>query len=131
MPIRYAIFCFGMLQSAAVVVILLAHSVSMIFLFALLMGAGDGRGSLTTAIRGVYFGRKSFASIMGMSMVPMNVLLFAAPLFAGYMFDTTGSYSIPFAAVAVVSSLGAFLFLLLGDPTLSPARMGSSPVAAD
>ena len=130
-PIRYAIFCFGMLQSAAVFVILLAHSLPMVFLFALLMGAGDGRGSLTTAIRGVYFGRKSFASIMGMSMVPMNVLLFTAPLFAGYMFDTTGSYVIPFAAVAVVSSVGASLFLLLGEPTQLLARVGRSPVAAD
>ena len=120
-----------MLQSAAVFVILLAHSLPMIFLFALLMGAGDGRGSLTTAIRGVYFGRKSFASIMGMSMVPMKVLLFMAPLFAGYMFDTTGSYFIPFTAVALVSSVGSFLFLLLGEPAQLRARVDRSPVAAD
>ena len=53
---------------------------------------------------------------MGMSMVPMNILLFAAPLFAGYMFDATGSYGIAFTTVAVVSASGASLFLLLGDP---------------
>ena len=130
-PIRYAIFGFAMLQSAAVFVLLFAHSISMVFLFALLMGAGEGRGSLTTAIRGVYFGRSSFASIMGMSMVPMNVLLFSAPLFAGYMFVSTGSYSIPFTTVALGSALGASLFLLLGEPTQLPISKQGSLVEAD
>ena len=121
-PIRFAVFGFGILQSAAVFVLLFAHSMPMIFLFAVLMGAGEGRGSLTTAIRGVYFGRRAFASIMGMSMVPMNVLLFAAPLFAGYMFVQTGSYSISFTAVALGSALGASLFLMLGKPGQLPAE---------
>ena len=130
-PMRHAIFGFAILQSAAVFVLILAHSIPMVVLFAVLMGAGEGRGSLTTAIRGVYFGRRSFASIMGMSMVPMNILLFAAPLFSGYMFDTTGSYAIPFTTVAVVSFMGASLFLLLGEPAQLSARAGRSAVAAD
>ena len=121
-PIRFAVFGFAILQSAAVFVLLFAHSMPMVFLFAVLMGAGEGRGSLTTAIRGVYFGRRAFASIMGMSMVPMNVLLFAAPLFAGYMFVQTGSYSISFTAVALGSALGASLFLMLGKPGQLPAE---------
>ena len=122
--IRHAIFGFAILQSAAVLVLIMAHSIQMVLLFALLMGAGEGRGSLTTAIRGVYFGRRSFASIMGMSMVPMNVMLFAAPLFAGYMRDSTGSYTIPFLTIAIVCMLGSCLFLLLGNPPtfLEPDR---------
>ena len=129
--IRHAIFGFAILQSAAVLVLIMAHSIQMVLLFALLMGAGEGRGSLTTAIRGVYFGRRSFASIMGMSMVPMNVLLFAAPLFAGYMFDTTGSYAIPFTTIALVSASGASLFLMLGQPAQLTSPADRSPVAAD
>ena len=125
MPIRFAVFGFAILQSAAVFVLLFAHSMPMVFLFAVLMGAGEGRGSLTTAIRGVYFGRRAFASIMGMSMVPMNILLFAAPLFAGYMFVQTGSYSISFTAVALGSALGASLFLMLGKPGQLPG--GGAP----
>lgn len=115
-PIRLAIFGFSLFQSIAIVVVLQAHSLPVAFLFAVLMGIGEGRGALTTAIRGVYFGRRAFASIMGMSMVPMNVLLFAMPLFAGYMFDQRGSYTIPFITVAVVGALGSTLFLVLGDP---------------
>ena len=130
-PIRQAIFGFSIMQSLGVIVLLAAHTLPAVFLFAFLMGLGEGRGSLTTAIRGVYFGRKSFASIMGMSMVPMNVLLLIAPLFAGFMFDQTGSYVVPFASVAIVSSSGASLFLFLGDPAKQAPRLATSPAAAD
>ena len=130
-PIRQAIFGFSFLQSLGVVVLLGAYTLPMVFVFAVLMGLGEGRSSLTTAIRGVYFGRKAFASIMGMSMVPMNVLLLIAPLFAGYMFDVTQSYVIPFAAVAVSSAAGASLFLFLGDPNKQGARLAASTAAAD
>ena len=129
-PMRLVIFGFSLFQSIAVIVVLLAHSLPVVFLFAVIMGIGEGRGSLTTAIRGVYFGRRAFASIMGMSMVPMNVLLFAMPLFAGYMFDQRGSYAIPFTTVAVVGLVGSTLFLLLGEPKpmASAARApGASP----
>ncbi len=117
LPIRLALFGFSAVQSAAVLVLMLAESLPMAYLFAVLMGIGfGGRNPLTTAIRGVYFGRKAFASITGMSMIPMNVLLLAAPLFAGIMFDATQSYAVPMGVVAVVSLAGSALFLFLGSP---------------
>ena len=117
LPIRLALFGFSAVQSAAVLVLMLADSQPMAYLFAVLMGIGfGGRNPLTTAIRGVYFGRKAFASITGMSMIPMNVLLLAAPLFAGIMFDATQSYAVPMGVIAVVSLAGSALFLLLGTP---------------
>ena len=123
-PIRLGIFGFSLFQSIAIIILLLAHSLPMVFLFSVLMGIGEGRGSLTTAIRGVYFGRKAFASIMGISMVPMNVLLFTLPLFAGYMFDQRGSYAIPFTTIAAVGGIGATLFLFLGEPkTIAPPAL--------
>ena len=114
---RQALFFYSAIQSVAVVVLLLADSASMAFLFAVILGIGSGgRNPLSTAIRGLYFGRRAFASITGISMVPMNVLLFAAPIFAGYMRDFRGSYEIPLLVVAWVSFLGACMFLLLGQP---------------
>jgi MFS family permease len=122
-PPKAALFGFSALQSAAIIVLLLAHSMPMALLFAVLLGIGvGGRTPLTTAIRGVYFGRRAFASITGVSMVPMNVLLLLAPWFAGYMFDTTGTYTIPFIVVAVVSGLGSGFFLLLGPPATPAER---------
>ena len=116
-PIRYAIFGFSAIQSAAVIMALQADTAFMAYVFAVLLGIGfGGRSPLTTSIRGVYFGRKAFASITGISQMPMNVMLLAAPLFAAFMKDRVGSYDIPFITIAAVSGLGAFLFLMLGEP---------------
>jgi len=83
------------------------------------MGVGfGGRAPMTTAIRGVYFGRRAFASITGVSMIPMNILMLAFPLFAGIMFDRVGDYVIPFTALAATSFVGSTMFLLLGKPAL-------------
>ncbi|MCH7606304.1 MAG: MFS transporter [Chloroflexi bacterium] len=124
-PIRWALFGFSVVQSSAVIVLLAADTGPGAYLFAVLLGIGfGGRAPLTTAIRGVYFGRRAFASIMGVSMIPMNILLLVAPLFAGIMFDAVGSYDIPFVTIAVVSFFGAALFLFLGDPVKSPNTSG-------
>ena len=123
MPIRIALFAFSSLQSVAVFVLLAADTVAMVMVFAVLMGIGfGGRNPMTTSIRGVYFGRRAFASITGVSMVPMNILLLAAPLFAGIMFDLRGSYVLPLAVTAVVSFFGSGLFLFLGRPSPAPSH---------
>jgi MFS family permease len=117
-PIRLAVFGFSAIQSVAIVVLLLGDGAFFAFFFAVLLGTGFGaRLPLTTAVRGVYFGRRAFAAITGISMLPMNVFLIAAPLFAGYMFDYTGSYGVAFTAVAVISFVGSALFLFLGRPS--------------
>ena len=124
MPIRWAIFAFSAIQSVAVAVLVVCDTEGMAYIFGVLLGIGfGGRNPLTTAIRGVYFGRKAFASITGISMIPMNVLLLVSPLFAGMMFDVTGTYTVSFAVVAVVSLVGSALFLMLGDPTSALATI--------
>ena len=131
LPIRWAIFAFSAVQSVAVAVLVVGETEAMAYLFGVLLGIGfGGRNPLTTAIRGVYFGRKAFASITGISMIPMNVLLLASPLFAGIMFDATGTYTVSFFVVAVVSFLGSALFLMLGDPPAarSQAAVATKPV---
>ena len=130
LPIRLALFSFSALQSGAVILLLVADSQTMVFLFAVVMGIGfGGRNPLTTAIRGVYFGRKAFASITGMSMIPMNILLLGAPLFAAIMFDATQSYFIPMLVVSIVSFAGSTMFLFLGSPE-SAAEARRQKIAA-
>jgi len=112
MPIRFALFGFSAIQSASLIVILLVHTLPMAFLFAVVLGIGyGGRIPLLTAIRGVYFGRRGFASITGISTAPMNFLVIAAALFAAQI-----NYNISFTTVAIVSLFGSTLFLMLGPP---------------
>ena len=124
LSIKLVAFAFSALQSLAVVVLVLAHGTGMLFLFAVLLGAGvGGRMPVTTAMRGLYFGRKAFAAISGISRVPSSIILFIAPLFAGFMRDATGTYDMSFLIIAAVSILGSCLFLMVEEPTglLAPA----------
>ena len=124
-PLRIALFGFSIIQSVAVLVLLLANSLMLAFVFAIMLGIGfGGRNPLTTSIRGVYFGRRAYASITGISMIPMNVLFLIVPLFAGVMFDLRESYTIPFLVVAGLSFFGSGLFLMLGEPAPLMARRG-------
>ena len=119
--IRHTIFCFSSFMSAAVIILLVANSPLMAFLFAVVMGIGwGGRVSMVSSIRGVYFGRRAFARITGVSMVPLNVILFATPIFVGYMYRFTSSYTVAFIVIAVISFLGSALYLFLGEPKPLP-----------
>ena len=124
LPIRLAIFGFSFVQSIAMVILLTAETLPMFYLFTVLMGIGfGGRTPLTTAIRGVYFGRSSFARITGISMIPMNIMFIVVVPYVAWMRDEiTGSYTLPLATIAVVSAIGSIMFLFLGNPRLSPSQ---------
>ena len=112
---------FLFLQGAGIALIALFDNVIMAYLFAFLYGIGfGGRTPLITAIRGDYFGRKAFATIMGVSQFPMNLAMIVAPLFAGYMFDTTGTYIVPFMTFSVLCIFGSALILFVRKPKKSP-----------
>ena len=117
LPKTLMIAIFLAIQGIAITIIAFADSVLLAYIFAILYGIGfGGRNPLTTAIRGEYFGRKAFATIMGISQFPMNIGMIGAPLFAGYMFDTTNSYVIPFSVFAILTFFGAFLMLFVKKP---------------
>jgi MFS family permease len=118
-PVIFACMTF---QAVSLVVIALAESLYLAFLFAVLYGIGfGGRTPVMTALRGEYFGRKAFASIMGLSQFPNNIAMIGAPLFAGYMFDTTGTYLVPFMTFAALSFMGALLMLTVRKPKAAAA----------
>ena len=127
-PIRMVACVFSVLQSLSVAVLVLAHSVEMLFVFAVLWGVGYGaRFPVTHAIRGVYFGRKAFAAISGIARVPTSIAPFIAPLFAGFMRDATGTYDVALLTIAAVAFSWSFLFLIVGDsPKFTPGTAKSS-----
>ena len=120
-PKRYALFVFTWIQASGVFLLTFGTaSLPVAYGFALLFGIGfGGRNPLTVSIRGEYFGRKSFGKIMGISQVPMNILLLAAPVVAGIVRDNTGEYTIAFATLAGLNMLGGLLFLFALPPKLS------------
>jgi len=118
-PKNVALFIFTGIQAGAVVMLAMASSLFDFYLFAIVFGIGfGGRNPLTTAIRGEYFGRASFGKILGISTVPMNILLLISSPMAGYMRDVQGSYETAFMTLAVLNFLGAGLFLMSKKPKL-------------
>ena len=114
---RVALAFFTSLQAAGVLVLVVADTLPMFYLFGILFGAGfGGRNPLTVSIRADYFGTGSFGKILGFSTVPMNLLLLIASPFAGWMFDQYGSYNMAFLILAGLNLVGALCFLVAARP---------------
>ncbi len=123
-PTPLVTFVFLLFQSAGILVIAFAESAPMAYLFAVLYGIGfGGRIPLLTTIRGEYFGRKAFATIMGLSQFPNNIAMIFAPLFAGFMYDRYESYFIPFLTFSILAFMGALLMLTVRKPRLDESQI--------
>ena len=125
-PKNIALFGFTTLQALGFIMAAFITDISMAMVFAVVYGAGfGGRVPLTTAIRGDYFGKRAFATITGISMAPLYLLMLAAPLMAAAMFDAQGSYSVPFLILGLVGGASGplFLFARKPQPPRTPARL--------
>jgi len=78
--------------------------------------AYGGLASLQEPIRADYFGTRYFASIHGMSRSVTTAGTFLGPIVAGFFYDLTKSYAIPFTVFAVVSLLSMLCMLLAKPP---------------
>ena len=117
---KYLITLFLVLQGISTCVLAFASGLQFAILFAILYGiAFGGRIPLMTSIRGEYFGRKAFATIMGWSMLPNGILMAIAPVWAGWMFDSYGSYTIPFVTYATLSIIGSVIMLFARKPNMN------------
>lgn len=126
-PKNVALFIFTAIQGIGVVFLTLGPEMINFYAFAVLFGIGfGGRTPLTTAIRGDYFGRASFGKILGISTVPMNVLLLVAAPMAGFMRDELGDYDMAFLLLAGLNMAGAVLFLIARKPKL-PGTLENKP----
>ena len=87
--------------------------------YILLFGTGYG-GSIPVrfAILADYFGRKSFGSLMGISMTISAVFGIGAPVFAGWIFDVTDSYRPAFVILTLSALLGIPLLLTIKSPAV-------------
>ena len=121
---RIALAFFTTLQAAGVLILVIAQTLPMFFLFGVLFGAGfGGRNPLTVAIRADYFGTGSFGKILGFSTVPMNLLLLIAAPFAGWMSDRYGNYDLAFLILAALNLVGALCFLAATRPRPAAAAV--------
>lgn len=112
----------------AVALLILAYATTFVpvLIFAVLHGTAWGvRGPMMTTIRADYFGRASFATIMGFSSLIVMVGMTVGPLFAGFMADIFDGYRIGFIVIAGITGVGSLFFVLAREPKL-PDRLSRS-----
>ena len=124
-PIRRAMFVFGLAEAAAIGVLCFAGTLPMFCLSAALAGIGaGGRIPLTLAAHGVYFGRRNFATITGVTLMALNLAGeegFGAILVI-WLVELAGSYALPLAVIALVGAAASSVFLFMGDPKPAPSQ---------
>ena len=78
--------------------------------------AYGGLASLQEPIRADYFGTRHFATIHGMSRSVTTAGTFMGPIIAGFFYDLTKSYTIPFTIFAFVGLLSMLCMFLAKPP---------------
>jgi len=78
--------------------------------------AYGGLASLQEPIRADYFGTRHFATIHGMSRSVTTAGTFMGPIIAGFFYDLTKSYAIPFTIFAFVSLLSTLCMFVAKPP---------------
>jgi len=97
------------LRTIGLVIFIYARTIPVIMLFALFYGVGYGITIPSqTSLRANYFGRKAYATITGYSFGAITNV--AYPLFAAWIYDTTGSY---IQAFWIVTALQAFAIVFM------------------
>jgi len=104
------------LQAIGFAVFLLNQTIAMIYVFFILYGMGQGLGFVTSIVRARYFGRKAVGSIQGTSMMFSTPLGVIGPIYAGLMYDNTGSYMPAFRIFAMLLAVSAVLAAFIPTP---------------
>ncbi len=91
---------------------------SALIVFILGLAIVEGITSVNWIMVGDYFGRSRFASLMGAMSIFHNIGMFVAPIYAGWMRDTTGGYEVVLATFAPTFVISALMFALAKRPSL-------------
>ena len=120
-----------MLVGALSLVILLLSSGALwqLLIFATLFACAEGVNGLSWSLLGDFFGRESFATLRGGITMVHSFMSMGVPVFAGWVYDTSGSYHwamLPILGLYVMAAL-AFWYLPHAKPpkrVADPARKG-------
>ncbi len=110
-------FAFSAVLAVAVVLLVLAPGTGMVLAFAVLFGiASGGSFAIMISMIGRYFGRKAFATMIGILLVPPALMLVASSMMVGIMQEYTGSLGAAFLILAPIPLVGGIAFLMMREP---------------
>jgi MFS family permease len=93
-----------------------ARGISYVYLYSILTGIGfGGMVVLMPNLFGAYFGRTNYAKIIGWTTPIATLASAGSPALAGFLYDITGRYFLPFA-IAAAFIFVSIVFALLAHP---------------
>jgi MFS family permease len=105
------------LQAIGIGTFLLSQNTASVYVLLILYGFSSGVVTpLVIVILGRYFGRKDFGSIFGTCLLLTAPLSLLAPVYAGWIYDTTGSYTTALTVFAVLAAVAALIVCLVRAP---------------
>jgi sugar phosphate permease len=114
---RHVIAGAYILQAVGMGAYMLHQTEAMIYVWFILYGFGMGAGiTLNTSIRARYFGRKAFGTIQGTSSLFLTPVGVAAPIYAGWVYDSTGSYLSAFWLFTVLLAVSSAILPFVRPP---------------
>ncbi len=110
--------CAGILPVAANMLgLVFSEASSILYAFPIAVSIAQGTVPLNWALIGDFFGRRSYAPLRGMMGLSNGIVTFLSPVYAGWIFDLTGSYSIVLITFSIVLMISASLFGVLRRPS--------------
>jgi MFS family permease len=114
---RYLAVFFLASMGVGVLFLIGARSHLSIYLYSALTGIGfGGMVVLVPTLLGAYFGRTHYSQIIGWTATGVTLISAGSPSLAGYFYDATGRYQLPFAVGAVLLFAGILIALLTHPP---------------
>jgi len=81
----------------------------------------EGATTLNWVLMGQYYGRRNFATIIGIITAVYSVGMLASPLFLGWIFDHNGTYRVGLIVFIFMYAISSVLFFFSSRPPL-PVR---------
>ncbi len=110
---KWAILISLALTFTAMICLMLARELWMLYIFAILFGFSFASGAVAAPLIAELFGLRSHGSILGTMNFIYSVGVAVGPLMTGYIFDATHSYQLAFIIVTITALLGIITTLLL------------------
>jgi len=115
---KVLLFLLCLLQGVGIFIFVNANTLQLLYLFVVVYGvAYGGVIPLTISLRADLFGRRNYATIAGITMAIATIGTVAAPILAGYLYDTTQSYSLAFYIFMVMIVLSVVFVFLIPNPS--------------
>jgi MFS family permease len=94
-----------------------------IYFFPVAFAIAQGTAPLNWALIGDFFGRGSYATIRGIMGIGYGTATFLSPIYAGWIFDRTESYTLVLITFAIILLIASTFFAILRHPSPPPKSL--------